>query len=520
VLAIERDPDTRARLEASLDGAAFEVRPVVDGPAALEVMRQTRSDAALLAVGQPAASGLEALRFLKAEPLARRLPVVVVGFDEESQVQAFEAGADDCLIEPIRPRELATRLRARIAHGHGLALEAEGHEALLELSRLLASSLDMGELLHLVAVRTAEVLRVSRCALVFLEPDTERAVVAAASEDASVHDLTIQLRDYPEIREVIRTRRPLVVARVEEHPSLQGILPVLATKRVGSLALFPMIREARVDGVLFLRSGRFERKLEERDLVFADAVASSVALAVRNVRIADELRRTKQFLERLIDSSADAILAADPQGRLMIWNQGAERLLGFKADELVGRQHLAEIFPPGPDSPVTRLLVREPPGSATATTQRLEVTSRSGELIPVQMTAWSVQDGGREVATAAVLSDLRERLRTERKLSQAQERLMRSEQQSVLAELAGAMAHELNQPLTSILGYAEMAKRKREDAREVARMVDIVITEAERMADLVRKIGRITRYETKSYVGEQRIVDLERASEPSSEPEG
>ena len=64
------------------------------------------------------------------------------------------------------------------------------------------------------------------------------------------------------------------------------------------------------------------------------------------------------------------------------------------------------------------------------------------------------------------------------------------------------------------MGYAEMARRKLGDAEATARIIDIVISETERMADIVRKIGRITRYETKSYVGGQRIVDLDRSSEP------
>ena len=65
-----------------------------------------------------------------------------------------------------------------------------------------------------------------------------------------------------------------------------------------------------------------------------------------------------------------------------------------------------------------------------------------------------------------------------------------------------------------MLGYTELAKRKLEKQEEVSRILDIILSETERMADIVRKIGRITRYETKSYIGEQRIVDIERSSDP------
>jgi hypothetical protein len=48
--------------------------------------------------------------------------------------------------------------------------------------------------------------------------------------------------------------------------------------------------------------------------------------------------------------------------------------------------------------------------------------------------------------------------------------------------------------------------------------VDIIHKEAERMKEIVRKIGRITRFETKAYVGEARILDLERASDEDAAP--
>jgi signal transduction histidine kinase len=101
----------------------------------------------------------------------------------------------------------------------------------------------------------------------------------------------------------------------------------------------------------------------------------------------------------------------------------------------------------------------------------------------------------------------------EARLSEAQEELRAREKQALIAELAGAAAHELNQPLTSVLGYAELIRRRADDEPQVQKAVSTILTEAERMAEIVRKIGRITRYETKSYVGSSKILDLERSSE-------
>ena len=100
----------------------------------------------------------------------------------------------------------------------------------------------------------------------------------------------------------------------------------------------------------------------------------------------------------------------------------------------------------------------------------------------------------------------------EARLAAAQEELQSREKQIIIAELAGAAAHELNQPLTSVMGYAELLKRKLDRDTPAFGAAEVIMNEAERMAEIVRKIGRITRYETKMYVGAAKILDLDRAS--------
>jgi signal transduction histidine kinase len=112
-------------------------------------------------------------------------------------------------------------------------------------------------------------------------------------------------------------------------------------------------------------------------------------------------------------------------------------------------------------------------------------------------------------------------MRMEQRLQQAQEQILAQERQAIVAELAGAAAHELNQPLTSVLNYATLLRRLLTAGTPASAAAEVIEGEAERMAEIVRKIGKITKYETKSYVGKQKILDLDRASEegvPAAEP--
>jgi len=80
-------------------------------------------------------------------------------------------------------------------------------------------------------------------------------------------------------------------------------------------------------------------------------------------------------------------------------------------------------------------------------------------------------------------------------------------------QLAGGVAHELNQPLTIIISTAELLAR-RDPARDDLRpYLHQMIQAAERMSDIVQKLDRVTSYRTKPYVGGIRIVDIDGSSE-------
>jgi signal transduction histidine kinase len=131
----------------------------------------------------------------------------------------------------------------------------------------------------------------------------------------------------------------------------------------------------------------------------------------------------------------------------------------------------------------------------------------------VSLSAALLFEGTTPVGSVGIFTDLREKVRMEQRLAQAQEQLLAQERQAIVAELAGAAAHELNQPLTSVMGYAELLKRRLDPAAPGYSAAEVIFNEAERMAEIVRKIGKITKYETKSYVGQARILDLDKASD-------
>jgi PAS domain S-box-containing protein len=234
-----------------------------------------------------------------------------------------------------------------------------------------------------------------------------------------------------------------------------------------------------------------------------------------------ELRRTSEFLKRILNSTVDGIIAANMKGLVLVFNQGAERICGYRAADVIGRMNVQQLYPSGVAHEVMRLIrSAEHGGGGRLEPVRRHLVSATGEKVPVSISAALVlDDDGREIATVGIFSDLRERLHMEERLASAQEKLEVSEKQAVAIELAGAAAHELNQPLTSVMGYAQVLMRKLGAADPHVPMVRTILEEADRMAAIVRQLGSLTRYETKSYVGGAQIIDLDRSA-PENFPAG
>lgn len=100
------------------------------------------------------------------------------------------------------------------------------------------------------------------------------------------------------------------------------------------------------------------------------------------------------------------------------------------------------------------------------------------------------------------------------KLKKLQELVLQSERIKVLIETAGAAAHEINQPLTSIFCIAELLKTDLdEDARKQQQMLDSIIDAASLIKDIVKKMANVRQYITKPYSKGVNIVDFDESTE-------
>ena len=215
-----------------------------------------------------------------------------------------------------------------------------------------------------------------------------------------------------------------------------------------------------------------------------------VLVAFRDVtelrEIESELRHTKEVLENLIQSCTDAVVASNVDGQIILFNRAAESLLGYRAREVVGRQSWESLFPRGEGEDILRRVRAAGGGeSSRLDSVRQDLLDKNGARVVVNLAASCVYEGDKEVALVGVCTDLRERLKTEDRLTEVQRRVRSLEHQTGLLDQAAQLSHDLTQPLTALLGYAQMLQ----DGSDPAKASPVLLREAQRAALVARRLA-------------------------------
>ncbi|MDJ0788339.1 MAG: response regulator [Myxococcota bacterium] len=222
---------------------------------------------------------------------------------------------------------------------------------------------------------------------------------------------------------------------------------------------------------------------------------------------------TKERLEQLVEHSSDVVVGTDRKGVVVYYNDGAEEMLGYAEEEILG-EFVGKLYPSVDEAKrVKRAMAEDAYGGIdTVTTFRTTFLSKSGEEIPVAISGTLLRDEhGEDDGTIGFAKDMRE--------------VLEREQLDTLGQVAIGLSHEIRSPLAVILNQAEMLES---DLCELAGERDVSV-ETERLDAVRREIGRISEtldrlgqmvrdesYETVDYVGPARMVDLrKREAQPT-----
>jgi two-component system cell cycle sensor histidine kinase/response regulator CckA len=199
------------------------------------------------------------------------------------------------------------------------------------------------------------------------------------------------------------------------------------------------------------------------------------------------LEMTRETYRVLLDSLRDAIFVQDERGVLLDVNRGTEHMLGRERAALLGRDTSPWHSPDRNDPAAIRSLVEEV--FQTGEPRRFEIQARrgNGEDFPMEILAHKSVWFGRP-AVVSIARDLSEQRRAEAEKDRLREDLAHAQKMETVGRLAGGIAHEFNNMLGVIMGYAELALAKTGLAESLAEDLRQIQKAAERSVDITRQL--------------------------------
>jgi PAS domain S-box-containing protein len=349
VLVVEDNPEMREFIVGILS-PEYRVETASDGAEGLERAEALRPDAIVSDIMMPRMDGDELLREIRKRPAFDRTPVVLLTAmaDERTRVRLLREGAQDYLTKPFEAPELLVRVA-------NLVRRKLAEEKLAFHARLLDT---IGE-------------------AVVATDDRSRVTAWNQAAEALFGWKREEVLGRP-VRKVLRTEFPggsgrEAIRRLREEERFEG--EVVQRRKDGS----PL-------------------RMETTALAFQDAEGRragfiSVLRDVTARKEAEEaLRKSEQMLRLLVNGVKDyAIFMLDPQGLIASWNEGAARINGYAAEEVLGR-HFSLFFP-------------EPDVRADKPRESLETAAREGRI---EEEGWRVRKDGSRFWAHVLITALRD----------------------------------------------------------------------------------------------------------------
>ena len=189
--------------------------------------------------------------------------------------------------------------------------------------------------------------------------------------------------------------------------------------------------------------------------------------------------RSHALLAAIVASSDDAIVSKDLNGTITSWNQAAERMFGYTAEEVIGESILM-LIPPELHGEERKILGRLKRGERIEHYETLRL-GKNGKQLELSLTISPVKDeNGQTIGASKVARDISERRKMERLLIQ-------SEKIAATGRMAATIAHEINNPLEAVINLVYLARTSSPPGGEVHEYLKTAEQEIERLSMIARQ---------------------------------
>lgn len=479
-------------------------RPIVanTGRQGLHRLRQSLPDLILLDLQLPDINGLDLLRLIAQEGFDVPVILMTAHGSESIAVEAFRLGARNYLIKPFSDTEarvvIDQALRERRLRRDRDQLTATLQQRVQELTVLyrigksVTALLDQEELLERIVEAGVYITHAEEGFLLLRDVQTNELYLRAAKNLGEQRAQSLRMPiDDTLAGHVVRTGKPIRLDKDRVGTSLKVKTGFL----VRAILQVPLIVGTQVIGVLAVDNQQSDRVFSENDQYLLSTLADYAAIAIENARLYQQVKQSEARYKELFANANDLIFMLDRSLVITSINRTGAQITGFAQDELHGRT-LASLSRASSWAGA-RVMFEELLAGRDVPPFELELLRQDGESIYLEVSARLMQEHKQQPGLHCIARNLTERRRLEQQLIQ-------SEKLSAVGQLIAGVAHELNNPLTSISGYAQLLLRS--EALDDTSRQDLshIHTQAERAARIVQNLLIFAR----EHKPERRLVNL------------
>jgi PAS domain S-box-containing protein len=350
------------------------------------------------------------------------------------------------------------------------------------IAEAISRSLDLEDVMRETLSKVREVFSVEAGAISLLEPDGKLSLTHHQGISERLAEQIRTLKSGEGVAsQAAQMKRPVVV-RAHEHP-IPTLIPVLGHEHIETIAATPLIAESRILGVMILASKSL-RDYSPDEIELLATIGNQVGVALDNARLHQQVRESKIYLEQVIDSSHDGIISVNPDLTIRTWSRGAEQILGWSRDEVIGRP--APFVPEELQEEARAKVARAIEGKQAVYYETIR-RHKNGRTIDVSLTLSPLLGiDGAAIGSMAILRDITERKQFERAVAASEEKyrtLFESANDPIfLIEPDSGAILDANRQAIAITGYSADELRRmripdihpteeREKAKAIAREV-------------------------------------------------
>ena len=216
----------------------------------------------------------------------------------------------------------------------------------------------------------------------------------------------------------VKEPQPVCVSDVETGDIAEDLKATVRAEGIAALAFFPVVMNGELVGK-FMVYYDAPHIFSDDEIDVAVMIARQLGFSVERSRAEEQRQRGEQaswLLASIIESSDDAIVSKDVNGIVTSWNNGAERIFGYTADEMIGRP-ITTLVPPDHHNEEPEILARIRRGDRIDHYETVR-QRKDGSLIDISLTVSPLKDGtGKVVGASKIARDITERKRSEAQIT-------------------------------------------------------------------------------------------------------